>query len=81
MPPQQSEQDHYGLLESLIGKEPNFRGTPFTAPIAAVLRQDEGQHDAMAYGIIGKTPSCQEDFKKAKTTVEDDFNKAIDTYN
>ncbi|UPK96857.1 hypothetical protein LCI18_007792 [Fusarium solani-melongenae] len=71
---------HQNLLETIIGKNGLLSSTPFTAPIAAVLRVLEGVVDKVAFTIIGAVPTCAEGAKKDLDDLDETLSKAIDIY-
>ncbi|KAJ5106301.1 hypothetical protein N7456_002976 [Penicillium angulare] len=73
-------QVHQQLLSTVIGKHGILSLTPFTQPIAAVLRTLEGVVDTIAFGIIDGVPTCAEDATSNKNMLDDTLAKAQDTY-
>ncbi|KAI8721737.1 hypothetical protein NCS52_00316000 [Fusarium sp. LHS14.1] len=71
---------HQNLLETIIGKKGLLSSTPFTAPIAAVLRVLEGVVDKVAFTIIGTVPTCEESAKKDLEALDKTLGETIDTY-
>ncbi|EEU46716.1 uncharacterized protein NECHADRAFT_123303 [Fusarium vanettenii 77-13-4] len=71
---------HQNLLETIIGKEGLLSNTPFTAPIAAVLRVLENIVDKVAFTIIGTVPTCADGAKKDLQDLDETLGKTIDTY-
>lgn len=71
---------HQNLLETIIGKKGLLSSTPFTAPIAAVLRVLEGVVDKVAFTIIGTVPTCEESAKKDLDALDKTLGETIDAY-
>lgn len=73
-------QVHQELLSTVIGKHGLLSLTPFTQPIAAVLRTLEGVVDTIAFGIIDTVPTCAEDATTQKQSLDSKLSDAVDTY-
>ncbi|KAI8682518.1 hypothetical protein LRP88_05513 [Fusarium phalaenopsidis] len=71
---------HQNLLETIIGKKGLLSSTPFTAPIAAVLRVLENVVDKVAFIIIGTVPTCADGAKKDLEALDKTLGETIDTY-
>lgn len=71
---------HQELLKTVIGKHGILSLTPFTQPIAAVLRTLEGGVDTLAFGIIDSVPGCAQDATQNKNNLDSTLGDAIDTY-
>ncbi|KAJ5569089.1 hypothetical protein N7450_011575 [Penicillium hetheringtonii] len=71
---------HQELLKTVIGKHGLLSLTPFTQPIAAVLRTLEGGVDTIAFGIIDSVPYCSQDATQNKNSLDSTLGDAIDTY-
>lgn len=71
---------HQNLLETIIGKHGLLSSTPFTAPIAAVLRVLESVVDKVAFTIIGTVPTCADSAKKDLEALDKTLGETIDTY-
>lgn len=72
---------HQELLKTIIGKHGILSLTPFTQPIAAVLRTLEGVVDTLAFGIIDTVPTCAQDATQNKNNLDSTLQDAQDTYN
>lgn len=72
---------HQELLKTVIGKHGILSLTPFTQPIAAVLRTLEGVVDTLAFGIIDTVPTCAQDATQNKNNLDSTLQDAQDTYN
>lgn len=77
---QQFVQVHQELLKTVIGKHGLLSLTPFTQPIAAVLRTLEGVVDGLAYGIIDAVPNCAQDATNNKNSLDSTLTEAQDKY-
>lgn len=73
-------QVHQQLLNTVIGKHGLLSLTPFTQPIAAVLRTLEGGVDHIAFDIIDAVPNCAQDATQNKNSLDSTLGDAIDTY-
>ncbi|KAJ6171769.1 hypothetical protein N7470_000836 [Penicillium chermesinum] len=71
---------HQELLQTLIGKHGLLSLTPFTQPIAQVLRSDEGAVDTLAFGLIDALPVCAQDATQNKNNLDRTFDQAINEY-
>jgi len=71
---------HQELLKTIIGKHGLLSLTPFTQPIAAVLRTLEGVVDTLAFGIIDSVPTCAQDATQNKNSLDSTLSDAQDTY-
>lgn len=71
---------HQNLLKTVIGKEGFLSNTPYTAPMAAVLRTLEAGVDKLAYGIIDSVPTCADSAKKNKKMLDSTLANAVDAY-
>lgn len=71
---------HQNLLETIIGKNGLLSSTPFTAPIAAILRVLENVVDKVALTIIGTVPTCAEGAKKDLDDLDETLGKTIEIY-
>ncbi|KAJ4234648.1 hypothetical protein NW759_001639 [Fusarium solani] len=71
---------HQNLLETIIGKKGLLSSTPFTAPIAAVLRVLENVVDKVAFTIIGTVPTCADGAKKDLEALDKTLGKTIEIY-
>lgn len=71
---------HQDLLSTVIGKHGLLSLTPFTQPIAAVLRSLESGVDTIAFGIIDSVPTCAQDATQNKNSLDSTLGDAIDTY-
>lgn len=70
------------LLKTVIGKHGLLSLTPFTQPVAAILRTLEGAVDTLAFGIIYVVPtSCYQDATQNKNSLDAILRDAQDTYN
>ncbi|EYE93766.1 uncharacterized protein EURHEDRAFT_524286 [Aspergillus ruber CBS 135680] len=74
-------QVHQELLKTIIGKHGLLSLTPFTQPIAAVLRTLEVVVDTIAFSIIDTVPTCAEGATNDKSSLDDTLTDALDTYN
>ncbi|OQE23151.1 hypothetical protein PENSTE_c009G07844 [Penicillium steckii] len=68
------------LMNTLIGKHGLLSQTPFTAPVAALLRTDEGVTDALVFNVKGLAPKCEEQIKAPADKLQDAYSKALKTY-
>lgn len=64
----------------MIGKHGVLSLTPFTQPIAAVLRILEEGVDKLAFGIIDSVPTCAQDATQNKNSLDSTLGDAIDEY-
>ncbi|RMJ08355.1 hypothetical protein CDV36_012030 [Fusarium kuroshium] len=71
---------HQNLLETIIGKKGLLSSTPFTAPIAAVLRVLENVVDKVAFIIIGTVPTCADGAKKDLEALDGTLGRTIEIY-
>ena len=71
---------HQQLLATVIGKSSIFANTPFTAPMAAVLRAIEGGVDTLAYSLINTVPTCAADATKNKESLDVSLDQSIRAY-
>lgn len=71
---------HQDLLRTVIGKHGLLSLTPFTHPVAAVLRTLEGGVDTIAFGIIDSVPTCAQDATQNKNNLDSTLSDAVDTY-
>ncbi|KAJ5265072.1 hypothetical protein N7505_007865 [Penicillium chrysogenum] len=71
---------HQELLNTVIGKHGLLSLTPFTQPIAHVLRALEGGVDTLAFGIIDTVPTCAQDATQNKNSLDMTLQEAEDTY-
>ncbi|VUC29514.1 unnamed protein product [Clonostachys rosea] len=71
---------HQDLLNVVIGKNSLLSSTPFTAPVAAVLRTLEGGVDTLAYSIIGLVPTCADKAQMDLENLDNTIGDAIDIY-
>ncbi|KAI1080815.1 hypothetical protein F5B20DRAFT_580054 [Whalleya microplaca] len=71
---------HQQLLDTIIGKHSILAATPFTAPIAAVLRTIEAGVDTLAFGIIDLVPTCAPAATKCKNDLDSSLDKATVVY-
>lgn len=71
---------HQELLKTVIGKHGILSLTPFTQPIAAVLRTLEGVVDTLAFGIIDTVPTCAQDATQNKKSLDSTLQDAQDKY-
>ncbi|KAM0421061.1 hypothetical protein ACHAPT_011132 [Fusarium lateritium] len=71
---------HQQLLNTVIGKHGLLSATPFTTPIAAVLRVLEGVVDKVALLIIGTVPTCADGAKKDLEALDGTLSKTIKIY-
>jgi hypothetical protein len=71
---------HIALLDTIIGKGSLLAGTPFTAPIAAVLRAIEGVVDDLAFTLIGFVPTCADEAEKEKMKLDEKLDESIEVY-
>lgn len=71
---------HIALLNTVIGKNSLLAGTPFTAPIAAVLRSIEGVVDNLAFALIGFVPTCADEAEKEKMKLDKKLEESIEIY-
>lgn len=69
------------LLSTVIGKHGLLSLTPFTQPIAHLLRALEASVDALAFGIIDVVPTCAQDATENQNSLDSTLNDAIETYN
>lgn len=74
-------QVHEELLKTVIGKHGLLSLTPFTQPVAAILRALEGVVDTLAFGIIDAVPTCAQDATQNKNSLDATLSDAQDTYN
>lgn len=72
---------HQELLKIIIGKHGLLSLTPFTQPIATVLRTLESGVDTLAFGIIDSVPTCAQDSTQNKNSLDSTLSDAIDEYN
>lgn len=72
---------HQELLKTVIDKHGVLSLTPFTEPIARVLRALEGSVDQLAFGIIDTVPTCAQDATQNKKSLDMTFQEAEDKYN
>jgi hypothetical protein len=73
-------QVHQELLSTVIGKHGLLSLTPFTQPIAQVLRVLEGGVDTIAFAIIDQVPTCAQDATQNKNSLDSTLADAINTY-
>ncbi|KAF7540209.1 hypothetical protein G7054_g1608 [Neopestalotiopsis clavispora] len=71
---------HQQLLNIVIGKHGLLSQTPFTAPMAAVLRTLEGAVDTLAFGVIDLVPTCAQGATQNLNSLDTTLNDAITTY-
>ncbi len=71
---------HQELLKTVIGKHGLLSLTPFTQPIAHLLRALEGGVDTLAFGIIDTVPTCAQDAIQNKNSLDMTLQEAEDTY-
>jgi hypothetical protein len=71
---------HQQLLQTVIGKHGLLSLTPFTQPMAQVLRTLEGGVDSLAFDIIGSVPSCSEDATQNKNSLDSTLADAVNVY-
>ncbi|MCJ1440214.1 MAG: hypothetical protein MMC23_000697 [Stictis urceolatum] len=71
---------HQELLATVIGKHGILSLTPFTQPIAQVLRTLEGGVDTLAFDIIDTVPDCAKESMQNKNTLDRSLSDAVDTY-
>ncbi|OAA35034.1 hypothetical protein NOR_08126 [Metarhizium rileyi] len=71
---------HQILLNVVIGKHGLLSLTPFTRPIAVVLRTLEGVVDTLAFAIIDLVPICAPGAISDKETLDRTLTEAINTY-
>lgn len=71
---------HQQLLQIVIGKHGLLSLTPFTQPMAAVLRTLEGGVDKLAFGIIDSVPTCAQDATQNKDSLDSTLGDAINVY-
>jgi hypothetical protein len=64
----------------MIGKHGLLSLTPYTQPIAQLLRSLEGSVDALAFGIIDVIPTCAQDATNNKNSLDQTLATAIDIY-
>ncbi|KAJ5151629.1 hypothetical protein N7492_009924 [Penicillium capsulatum] len=72
---------HQALLNTVIGKHGLLSLTPFTKPVAAVLRTLEGGVDTIAFAIIDLVPTCAEGATNDKNKLDMTLKEAQDKYN
>lgn len=72
---------HQELLKPVTGKHGLLSLTPFTQPIAAILRTLEGGVDTIAFNITDSVPSCSQDATQNKNSLDSTLGDGIDTYN
>lgn len=72
---------HQELLKTVIGKHGLLSLTPFTQPIAQVLRVLEGGVDTLAFGIIDSVPTCAQEATQNKNSLDMTLEEAQNTYN
>lgn len=65
---------------TVIGKHGLLSLTPFTQPVASVLRTLEGGVDTIAFSIIDDVPTCAQDATQNKNSLDSTLNDAINTY-
>ncbi|KAJ5117578.1 hypothetical protein N7448_011210 [Penicillium atrosanguineum] len=71
---------HQQLLQTVIGKHGLLSLTPFTQPIAQVLRTLEGGVDTIAFGIIDTVPTCAQDATQNKNSLDSTLTDAVNEY-
>lgn len=71
---------HQALLATVIGQHGLLASTPFTQPIAQVLRVLEGGVDTIAFDIIDLVPTCASDATDNKNAVDESLEEAVNTY-
>lgn len=71
---------HQQLLKTVIGKHGLLSLTPFTEPIAAVLRILENGVDTLALGIIDSVPTCAQDATQNLNSLDSTLGDALDKY-
>ncbi|KAJ4319935.1 hypothetical protein N0V84_006118 [Fusarium piperis] len=71
---------HQNLLETIIGKHGLLSSTPFTAPIAAILRVLENVVDKVALIIISKVPTCADGAKEDLKDLDNTLGRTIEIY-
>lgn len=71
---------HQNLLKIIIGQNGIRSKTPFTGPIAAVLRILEGGVDGLAFTIIGFVPTCAATAKEDLRMLDATLDKTVDVY-
>ncbi|MCJ1334627.1 hypothetical protein MMC10_011339 [Thelotrema lepadinum] len=72
---------HQQLLATVIGTHGILALTPFTQPLAEILRLLEGGVDTLAFGIIDAVPTCAGEATDNKNSLDDSLQRAVDTYN
>lgn len=68
---------HQALLETVIGRAGLLSSTPFTAPLATVLRVVEGGVDSLAFGIIDLVPTCASGAESDKADLDESFEEVF----
>ncbi len=71
---------HQVLLNTVIGKHGILARTPFTAPIAAVLRTVEAGVDELAFGLIDLIPTCAARATQDKQALDQSLELSIQVY-
>ncbi|BCS29734.1 uncharacterized protein APUU_80037A [Aspergillus puulaauensis] len=71
---------HQELLKTVIGKHGLLSLTPFTQPVAQVLRVLEGGVDTLAFGIIDSVPTCAQEATQNKNSLDMTLEEAQNTY-
>ena len=71
---------HQQLLATIIGKHGLLSLTPFTQPVAQVLRVLEGGVDTLAFGIIDSVPTCAQDATQNKNSLDRTLEDAVNEY-
>lgn len=71
---------HQQLLQTVIGKHGLLSITPFTQPVAQILRTLEGGVDTLAFGIINEVPSCAKDAMQNKNSLDMTLQQSVQTY-
>ena len=69
------------LLKTLIGKHSLLSPTPFTQPVAAILRTLEYAIDLLSFVIIDAVPTSCQDATQNKNSLDAILRDAQDTYN
>ena len=68
------------LLATVIGKHGLLEQTPFTQPLAQVLRVLEGGVDTLAFSVIDDVPTCADESTQQKNNLDQSLQDAVETY-
>lgn len=64
----------------MLGKHGLLSLTPFTGPIASVLRTLDDGVDQLTFVVLGSVETCADDVTQNKDSLDSTLMEAIDTY-